>query len=86
MKNQNLARTQVLLEPEQLKALAKIAAEQGISVSALLRRWVEAALHNHKQKQLADAALSLAESYYADGDLTGYAALDGDDFMTRGQG
>ena len=86
MKKANLIRTQVLLEPEQLKALGEIAEAQGLSVSALLRRWVEAALHNHPQKQLADAALSLAESYYSDGELTGYAALDGDDFMTQGQG
>ena len=86
MKKPNLIRTQVLLEPEQLKELAEIAAEQGISASALLRRWEGAALHNHRQKQLADAALLLAESYYADGELTGYAALDGDDFLPRGQG
>jgi len=85
MKNLNLIRTQVLLEPEQLKSLGEIAAQQGLSGSALLRRWVEASLHNHRQKQLAEAALSLAESYYSDGELTGYAALDADDFMPGGR-
>jgi hypothetical protein len=86
MKKETLTRTQVLLEPEQLKALSRIAAEQGISVSALLREWVGQALHTHNQKRLADAAFSLAEAYYADGDLVGYSALDSDDFSLQGQG
>ena len=84
MKKENLTRTQVLLEPEQLKALSQIAGEQGKSISALLREWVEQALHMHRQKQLADAASILTEAYYADSDLVGYSALDGDDFSLKG--
>lgn len=86
MKKENLTRTQVLLEPNQLKLLAQIAEEQGMSVSALLREWVGQGISAHRQKKLADAALSLAEAYYSDGDLVGYAALDGDDFSMKGQG
>ena len=85
MKKELLIRTQVLLEPEQLKALSLLAEEQGKSVSALLREWVAAGLHTQKQKRLADAALSLSEAYYSDGDLVGYAALDGEDFSMQGQ-
>jgi len=86
MKKENYLRTQVLLEPEQLKALSQIAEEQGKSVSALLREWVGQGLHSHRQKMLAEAALSLSEAYYADGELVGYSALDGDDFSMKGQG
>lgn len=85
MKKDILTRTQVLLEPEQLKALAQIAEEQGKSVSALLREWVGQALHAQRQKRLADAARAMAETYYADGELVGYAALDGEDFTLKGQ-
>ena len=85
MKKELLIRTQVLLEPEQLKALAQLAEEQRKSVSALLREWVSAGLHAQRQKQLAEAALSLSEAYYSDGDLVGYGALDGEDFSMRGQ-
>lgn len=85
MKKENLTRTQVLLEPDQLKLLAQIAEEQGMSVSALLREWVAQGIHNHRQKKLADAALLLAEAYYSDGELVGYSALDGDDFFMKGQ-
>lgn len=86
MKKDLLIRTQVLLEPEQLKALAKLADEQGTSVSAVLREWVAAGLHAQRQKRLAEAALSLSEAYYSDGDLVGYSSLDGDDFSMKGQG
>lgn len=84
MKKKSLIRTQVLLEPEQLKALSKLAEEQGKSVSAVLREWVSAGLHAQRQKRLAEAALSLSEAYYSDGDLVGYSALDGEDFSLRG--
>lgn len=85
MKKELLVRTQVLLEPDQLKALTRLAEEQGKSVSAVLREWVSEGLHTQKQKQLAQAALRLSEVYYSDGDLVGYSTLDGDDFMTPRQ-
>jgi predicted DNA-binding protein len=86
MKKDILVRTQVLLEPEQLKALTQLAEEQGKSVSALLREWVSAGLHSQRQKKLAEAALLLSEAYYSDGDLVGYSKLDGEDFFMQGQG
>jgi hypothetical protein len=84
MKKENLTRTQVLLEPGQLKTLTRIAAEEGKSVSALLREWIDLGLRAHGRERLAEAARHLAETYYADGDLVGYAALDGDDFAGKG--
>ncbi|MBA4375949.1 MAG: hypothetical protein C0401_07235 [Anaerolinea sp.] len=84
MRKESLTRTQVLLEPEQLKALMKIAAQEGKSVSALLREWVDQALQEHQQKKLAVAAKAMAEIYYSDGDLVGYSAIDGDDFSLKG--
>ncbi|MDP3449081.1 MAG: ribbon-helix-helix protein, CopG family [Anaerolineaceae bacterium] len=86
MKKDILVRTQILLEPEQLKALTQLAEEQGKSVSALLREWVSAGLHSQRQKKLAEAALLLSEAYYSDGDLVGYSKLDGEDFFMQGQG
>lgn len=86
MKKENLTRTQVLLEQEQLNALTQIAGSQGKSVSALLREWVSQALHAHHQKKLAEAANSLADAYYTDGDLVGYSAIDGEDFSLKAQG
>jgi hypothetical protein len=86
MKKDLLVRTQVLLEPEQLKALTQLAEEQGMSVSALLREWVSAGLHAQRQKKLTEAALLFSEAYYSDGDLVGYSKLDGEDFFMQGQG
>ncbi len=86
MKTETLTRTQVLLEPCQLRELTQLAGEQGMSVSALLREWVAQGLHASRQKKLAEAALSMAEAYYTDGDLVGYSALDGDDFSPKGGG
>lgn len=84
MKKENLIRTQVLLEPAQLAALNRIASEQGRSVSALLREWVEGGLRDHGRERLAKAASQLSEVYYTDGDLVGYAALDSETFAGKG--
>ncbi|MCX6055397.1 MAG: hypothetical protein NTZ74_10895 [Chloroflexi bacterium] len=84
MKKETLARTQVLLKAEQLKALSLIASQEDKSVSSLLREWVDQALQDRQQKGLAEAANALAEIYYSDGDLVGYSTLDGDDFSLGG--
>ena len=84
MKKETLIRTQVLLQPDQLKSLTGIADQEGKSVSALLREWVDERLFARQQRRLAEAAKDLADIYYSDGDLVGYAALDGDDFSLKG--
>ena len=84
MKNKNLYRTQVLLEPEQYTTLTKLAESEGKSLSALLREMVAQALAGRQQKALARAAENLMDLYYSDGEMVGYSALDGDDFPVRG--
>jgi hypothetical protein len=73
MKKQVLSRTQVLLEPEQLKELARIAREEKKSLSGLLRELIRGALAERQASVLARAAQEMAESYYADGELVGYS-------------
>jgi hypothetical protein len=84
MKNQNLTRTQVLLEPEQYRQLVAQAEKEGISLSALLRRLIAHALEERKRQELARAAEQMMNLYYSDGELVGYASLDGDDFPMKG--
>jgi len=84
MKNQNLYRTQVLLEPEQYRELTRLAGEQGMSLSALLRQLIAQALQERQRTELARSAERLMPFYYSDGDLTAYAALDGVDFPGQG--
>ncbi len=83
MKKSNLIRTQVLLTPEQLRELTRIAVEEKKSVSSLLREWVNRSLMQRQQATLARAARELADNYYSDGELVGYSHGD-DDFPVRG--
>ena len=76
MKKHLLARTQVLLEPEQLKELACIAKEEKKSLSALLRELVQQALKERRAEGLARAAREMADTYYSDGELVGYSNGD----------
>mgnify|MGYP001765394620 CR=1 FL=1 len=73
MKKELLTRTQVLLEPDQLKELTSIARLEKKSLSALLRELIRQALAEKKSEQLARAAREMVESYYADGELVGYS-------------
>lgn len=81
MKSTPYTRTQVLLEPEQAKILAEIAAAEGKSLSSLLREWIDAALRQRRQNELARAAESMLDTYYVDGEILGYSTLDADDFF-----
>ncbi len=83
MKKPTLTRTQVLLTPDQLRELTRIAVEEKKSVSSLLREWVNRALMQRQQETLARAARELADNYYSDGELVGYSHGD-DDFPVRG--
>ena len=83
MKKGNLIRTQVLLAAEQMDELNRIATEEGKSLSGLLREWVDRGLAQRKNEALTQAAEQLLNSYYANGDLVGYGALDGEEFAGR---
>jgi hypothetical protein len=82
MKKATLTRTQVLLEPGQLKELARIAKEEKKSLSALLRELIHAALTDRQAQVLAKAAREMADAYYSDGELVGYST--GDEPGSRG--
>jgi hypothetical protein len=86
MKKDPLTRTQVLLEPVQLEQLSRIAVQEGKSLSALLREWINLVLSQRQDQALAHAAEKLMSSYYSDGDLVGYGTLDGDEFSDRSGG
>ena len=83
MKKENLYRTQVLLEPGQYRELVSLAEAEGISLSALLRRIVAQGLEQVHRDRLARAAEEMMDLYYTDGGITGYSALDGEDFSGR---
>ncbi len=83
MKKNTLTRTQVLLQPEQLDQLSRIAEQEGKSLSALLREWIDLVLEQRRNKALTSAAEQLLNSYYADGELLGYGVLDGEEFHGR---
>lgn len=74
MKKQQLARTQVLLEPDQLEELTRIAREEKKSLSALLRDLIRRALAERQAEVLAKAAREMADTYYLDGELVGYSS------------
>lgn len=84
MKKNPLARTQVLLEPDQLETLSRIADEEGKSLSALLREWIDLVLEQRRDRALASAAEQMLNTYYANGELVGYGSLDGEEFQGRG--
>jgi hypothetical protein len=86
MKKENLYRTQVLLEPAQYRELTELAESEGISLSALLRRIVAQGLEEQRRRRLAQAAESMMDLYYSEGDIVGYSALDGEDFNAGGGG
>ena len=86
MKKENLYRTQVLLEPAQYRELTELAEGEGISLSALLRRIVAQGLEEQRRRRLAQAAESMMDLYYSEGDIVGYSALDGEDFNGGGGG
>ena len=75
-----MQRTQILLEPEQHKALAEIARREKRSLSDLVREMLEKQLEERKKQYLALAAKALLADYQGDAELTAFTALDAEDF------
>lgn len=73
-------RTQILLEPEQHKALAEIARREQRSLSDLVREMLQQQLEERKMQDLAAAAKALLADYQEDPELTAFSALDAEDF------
>jgi len=73
-------RTQILLEPEQHKALVEIARREKRSLSDVVRQMLDEQLEERKQLNLALAAKELLVDYQVDPELTAFSALDAEDF------
>lgn len=86
MKSTPYIRTQVLLEPDQAKTLADIAEAEGKSLSSLLREWIDQALKQRRQQEMARAAETMKDTYTIDGEIFGYATFPADDQPRHGGG
>lgn len=73
-------RTQILLEPEQHKALAEIARQEKRSLSDVIREMVDKQIAERKRMALVVAAQALLADYQTDTELTAFQALAGEDF------
>jgi predicted CopG family antitoxin len=73
-------RTQILIEPEQHKALAEIARREKRSLSDVVREMLQEQLEERKKLDLELAAKALLADYQSDPDLTAFSALDAEDF------
>jgi predicted DNA-binding ribbon-helix-helix protein len=80
MEHMEMYRTQILLEPEQHKALTEIARPEKRSLSDVIREMIDKQICEHKQQALASAALALLVDYQMDPELTSFHSLNGDDF------
>jgi predicted CopG family antitoxin len=72
-------RTQILLEPDQRRKLARIATLEKRSLSDVVREMIDAQLAARKRREMEAAARALLSDYQADKDLTAFTALDGED-------
>lgn len=73
-------RTQLLLEPEQHKALAEIARREKRSLSDVVRGMLQKQLEERKKLDLELAAKALLADYQSDPELTAFSALDAEEF------
>jgi predicted CopG family antitoxin len=79
-----MQRTQILLDPEQHKALAEIARREKRSLSDLVRTMLQQQLEERKKQDLEIAAQALLADYQSDSELTAFSALDAEDFHAQG--
>ena len=78
--NKPVYRAQILLEPEQHKALVKIARQEKRSLSNVVREMLDQQLAERKKEELAAAAQALLQDYTEDEELTVFTALDVEEF------
>lgn len=73
-------RVQIILSEPQKRFLDEAAANEGVSVSALIRKIVDTYKRDMVERQLESAAKSLYKDYEIDEELTVFTALDEEDF------
>lgn len=76
----DLIRTQILLEKSQREKLDKLANERGISLSELVRVFLDSQLRQKTYEDMRQAAERLYDDYTHDEELTSMTALDGEGF------
>ena len=77
-------RTQILLEPDQHKAISEIARHEKRSLSDLFREMVEALIQTRKTQEMEKAAEALLQDYRTDKELTTFTSLDNEDIYAQG--
>ena len=75
-----MERVQILLEAEQKRILKKIAKQEKLNFSELVRNMLDEQIVNRQKLVLAAAAKALLGNYKTDKELTAFTALDGEDF------
>lgn len=73
-------RLNVMVSESLVEWAASAAESRGISLSALVRNSLEAERERELERQISQAAESLAKMYEEDDELTAFTALDGDEF------
>lgn len=74
-----LERVQIILEQDQRRQIARIAKQEGKSISEVTRELLRFALKERQKRQVELAAKILQEDYQSDPELTAFTALDGED-------
>ncbi len=77
----NYIRTQILLKKEQRDQLDEIARETGVSLSELVRDFLDSQIRHRTFEDMRRAAQKLRHEYVNDNSLTDMTALDGEDFI-----
>ena len=77
----DLVRTQLMLDKNQRLQLDKIAGANGISLSELVRDFLDAQLRSRTYEEMRQAAGNLYQDYANDHNLTAMNSLDGEDFI-----
>lgn len=75
-----LQRVQIILEQDQRRQIARIAEQEGKSVSEVTRELLRLALKERQKRQIELAAQILQEDYRSDAELIAFTALDGEDW------
>lgn len=73
-------RLNIMVSQSLVEWAASAAESRGISLSALVRESLEAERERELERQISEAAESLATMYEEDDELTSFTALDGDEF------
>lgn len=75
-----MERTQIMFDNEQKRTLKKMAKQENISFSALVREMLDDQIKKRQKSKLQSAAQALLLDYQTDEDLLAFTVLDGEDF------